>query len=162
MKKVCACALLLLLLAPGCGITPPTPFAPASLPETGFTLQTGETRIEGTLACDPAGEIRLRFSSPPALTYLTATYADEVFRLDVAGAADTVAARELPTFAPVLLLCETLRDALFTQREFKKDGGAYVAALTYGGEKVACRFSPDGRIRRIDCEAKQITIDFQA
>lgn len=159
MKKLCVCLLLAVLLAAaGCG---KPPFTPALPRQTGFRLQAEAYRIEGTLTCAPGGEIRLRFTYPAALETLTAVFTGEAFRFDIAGAADTVKKEELPTFAPVLLLCEPLLQALSAQQAFTKDGGEYTAALPYGGETVFCRFAPDGQIRQIRCEAKNITIDFR-
>ena len=161
MKKCFFCWMLICFLAAGCGRLPLSSFTPAQTASLGFTLRTGEAAIEGTLQCNSFEDIRLRFTSPAALTYCTAVFSGETLQMDIAGVADTVETAELPTFAPALLLCETLRRALYERQDFTREAdGNYLAVLPYGGRAVRCRFTPAGAILQIACEAEGITIDF--
>ena len=158
MKKLAVICVILLLFA-GCGRLPAA-FAPQRSFTTDFTLFHGDYAIEGSVTCNSYEDIRLAFTHPQPLSYLTLQIGTETWLADIAGATDALEARDLPAAAPVRILAETLRKTVFEQQTFVRDAEGFTTETEIGGNPVTARFAPDGKIRAIRCEPLGVRIDF--
>ena len=158
MKKIAFICVILLLFA-GCGRLPAA-FAPQRSFTLDFTLYHGDHTIEGSVICNAYEDIRLAFTHPQALSYLTLQIGTETWLADIAGATDTVEARDLPAAAPVRVLAETLRKTVFEQQTFVREAEGFATETEIGGSPVTARFAPDGKISSIHCEPLGVRIDF--
>ena len=161
MKKTAL--LLSLLLLAACGRPAAVRFEPNRYFTLDFTLETGEYIIEGAVICNAYNDIRLSFTHPPLLGYFTMRATDEGFVTDVAGAGDTIDARQVPTFAPINILCEAIRTAVFTRTPFtKNDAGDYETRFPLGNAEVTVTFGPEGTIMEIECSERKLKVQFFA
>ena len=160
MKKTVLLLLCALLLA-SCAKPAAVRFEPARSFASDFTLETGDYIIEGRLTCNAYDDIRLSFTHPALLSYFTVRASSEGYTTDVAGAADEIEARQVPTFAPINILCEALRTAVFTQTQFTKtEAGELETRVPVGGAEAAVVFSPEGAVREIRCERQKLKVSF--
>ena len=162
MKKrfMALSALLALCLLAGCARSVPEA-QPQRYFTAGFTLRRGEAVIEGTVAVLAYDDLRLTFTRPQILSYLTLRRTAEGFEADIAGAGDEIAHRTLPTAAPVNVLCDTLREVLYGHPEWSADGDGTLTARTFLGDaEVLTLLDAEGYPARIACEQKEIYIDF--
>ena len=159
MKKICAVCVMVLLLA-GCGGGRPAAFMPQRYFSAPFTLAHGDYIIRGRIVCKSYEDIRLTFTYPEALTYLTLRAASDGFAADIAGLTDEIPADTLPGGAPVRLLTDAVRDTVFTQHTFTADGTYYVTESDVCGSTAVCRFGTDGSIYKITCDAMNAEITF--
>ena len=160
MKKTAMLLSLLLLLA-ACGRPAAVRFAPERHFTLDFTLESGDYTIEGALTCSAYNDLRLSFTHPALLKYFTVRVSTEGYVTDVAGVGDEIAARQVPTFAPVSVLCEAVRAAVFTQTPFTKNAaGEYETRTPVGGAEVTVTFGQDGMLKEIVCPETKLKIQF--
>ena len=160
MKKILLLPIVLLLFA-ACGRPAAVRFEPERYFTADFTLETGDYIIEGTLKCSAYNDIRLTFTHPALLRYFTVRAAEDGFETDVAGAADEIEARQVPTFAPVRILCEAVRVAVFTQTAFtQNEAGEYETRVPVGNVSVTVAFGPDGGLKSIVCPESRLKVRF--
>ncbi len=150
MKKA-LCALCALLMLAGCGKTAAARFAPRHPFTAAFSLYRGDYEITGTLECRAYNDIRLTFTHPEALCFLTLTAGEEGLTASVAGVPDTVSFGELPAAAPLKTLVFALRQAVFRQNAFTRAETGFETVVPLQGGPAACRFSPEGLPRSIRC-----------
>ena len=154
MKKTGALLLLFILLFAACARAPEDTFAPVRDFAAAFRLDGGEIPIAGTLRVYAYDDMRMTFTSPEALTPCTLVLTPDGCKMDVGGMSDETAAWELPEDAPVLLIGEALRAAIFTKQSFTQDkNGDYAVRLSLSGGGAAVTFSPDGLLREIRTDA---------
>ena len=158
MKKLALLFALLLLFA-ACGRPAPVRFEPERYFTAAFSLENGDYIIEGEIRCCAYDDIRLSFTHPALLRFFTVRAAPEGFFTDVAGVPDTVEARRMPTFAPINVLCEALRRAVFEHNEWTRaaDGGCETK-IPIGGRTVTARFDADGYMTGIDCPETDLKV----
>ncbi len=158
MKKTALLFALLLLFA-ACGKATAAPFEPARYFTAAFSLENGDYIIEGEIRCCAYDDIRLSFTHPALLRFFTVRATAEGFFTDVAGVPDTVEARRVPTFAPINVLCEVLRRAVFEHNEWTRaaDGGCETK-IPIGGRTVTARFDADGYMTEIDCPETDLKV----
>lgn len=160
MKRT-ALLLSLMLLLSACGRPAAVHFEPNRYFTLDFTLETGDYIIEGKVTCNAYNDIRLSFTHPPLLGYFTVRATAEGFVTDVAGAGDTIDARQVPTFAPVNILCEAIRTAVFTRTPFtKNDAGDYETRFPLGNAEVTVTFGPEGTLKSIVCPERKLRVKF--
>ena len=159
MKRFFAVFAAVLLLA-GCGGGRRLAFTPQRYFTAPFTLAHGDYIIKGQLTCNSYEDIRLTFTFPEGLTYLTLQVSSDGFTADIAGVTDEIPADMLPGGAPVRLLTDAVRDTVFTQHTFTADGGYYVTVAAVCGSTAVCRFGADGSIYKITCDAINAEITF--
>jgi hypothetical protein len=162
MKKT-AFLLSLLLLLSACGGPAAVRFEPERSFTLDFTLETGDYTIEGTLDCRAYDDLRLSFTHPALLGYFTVRYSSEGYLTDVAGAGDEIAARQVPTLAPVRVFCEAVRAAVFTQTPFTlSSAGEYETQVPVGNVTVTVTFGQDGMLREIVCAETKLRVTFES
>ena len=162
MKKTLLLFAFLLLLS-ACGGPAAVRFEPERDFTLDFTLETGDYIIEGALDCRAYDDLRLSFTHPALLSYFTVRYSADGYLTDVAGAGDAIEARQVPTFAPVSVLCEAVRTAVFTQTPFtKNDADEYQTQVPVGSAAVTVTFGQDGMLRRIECAERKLRVTFRA
>ena len=160
MKKT-ALLLSLLLLLSACGGPAAVRFEPERYFTLDFTLETGDYIIEGTLDCRAYEDLRLSFTHPALLGYFTVRYSSDGYITDVAGAGDEIAARQVPTLAPIRVFCEAVRAAVFTQTPFIQNGaGDYETAVPVGNVAVTVTFGPDGMLKSVACAERKLKVKF--
>ena len=161
MKK--AAILLLIFLFAACGRPAAVRFEPERYFTLDFTLETGDYIIEGEIACNAYDDIRLSFTHPALLRYFTVRVSSDGYATDVAGAGDEIAARQVPTFAPISVLCGAVRTAVFTQTPFTENAaGEYETQVPVGNAAVTVTFGPDGMLRRIECAETKLRVTFES
>jgi hypothetical protein len=159
MKKILAVFAAVLLLA-GCGGGRTAAFVPQRYFTAPFTLAHGDYIIKGQIVCNSYEDIRLTFTYPEGLTYLTLQVSSDGFAADIAGITDEIPAGMLPGGAPVRLLTDAVRDTVFTQHTFTADGGYYVTVADVCGSTALCRFGADGSLYSITCDTMNAEITF--
>ena len=139
-----------LLVLSGCEGTPFAPdFAPLRAFSLSMTAQINEKAFAGTFICDSGGALTLSFTDPPELACFSVREQDGALLTDTGGAADAFGADELPPGAPLRLLFDAVRAAVFTNHgAFVRDKthGVYTAELTVNGGPVTATFDEDGRL----------------
>ena len=118
--------------------------------------------FRGTLTCDSFERASLTFLAPEELSGVTAAREGGGYAIDVNGMTDALPEGSLSRDAPLRLLFDAVREAVYTNHgAFVKDRetGAYTAELTVNGQRVTVAFSEDGRLKALD--ADRLTAVFQ-
>ena len=132
----------------GCG---GSSFAPDFAPQRAFALpmtaQINGNDYAAVLTCDPGGSLLLNFTGPPELSCFSVRTADGGYVMDAGGLEDRMEASELYGDAPLRLLLDTVKTAVFTNHgAFVRDreNGVYTADLTVNGADVRVVFDAEG------------------
>ena len=160
MKKIILSALLLIpLLLSGCGGTLSAPdFLPLQAFSLSMTVRIHEKDFRGALTCRSYEEIEVDFTDPPGLSVFSVRTEGEGYAVRIGEYEDDVAKDFWPAGAPLRLLIETVRTAVFTNHgAFAPDGetGGYSAPLTVCGAPVTAFFDRDGMLTEIRSESFQ-------
>jgi len=153
--------IFLLLLFAACGRPAPVLREPVRYFTADLLLENGDYIIEGALVCSAYDDIRLSFTHPALLRFFTVRATSEGFYTEVAGVPDSIEARRVPTFAPINVLCEALRRAVFENNERvpAEDGGC-TAEISIGGRTATAKFNADGYITEIDFPETELKVKF--
>lgn len=147
----------ILLCFSGCG---GSPFAPDFSPQRAFSLSmtakiNGKT-FAGALTCDSYESLSLTFTDPPELTRFSVRTEEDGFVMDVGGSEDAVAAGQMNASAPLRLLFDAVKTAVFTNHGAfvrDRDGGVFTAGLTVNGVPVTVTFDEDGFLTDVTTDA---------
>ena len=123
-----------------------------------MTAQINEKTFIATLTSRSYEEIGLDFTDPPGLSVFSVRTEGEGYAVRVGDCEDSVAKDFWPEGAPLRLLIETVRTAVFTNHgAFEKDASTegYTAALTVCGAPVTATFDRDGLLTEIRSESFQ-------
>ena len=150
-------------LLSGCGgLT----FAPDFAPLRAFSLSVEATvngkPFAGELVCASYEEISLTLTAPEELRGLTVSAADSGYRIELDGMTDDLPRDRLPPNAPLRLLFDAVRAAVFTNHGAfagDRETKTYTAALTVNGQPVTVVFSEDGSLNHLT--ADRLTAVFQ-
>ncbi len=123
-----------------------------------MTVRIHEKDFRGALTCRSYEEIEVDFTDPPGLSVFSVRTAGEGYAVRVGDVEDDVAKDFWPEGAPLRLLIETVRTAVFTNHGAfapEGDGGGCSAALTVCGAPVTASFDRDGLLTEIRTETFQ-------
>lgn len=152
-KRFClsVAILLIVILFSGCE---GAPFAPDFSCRQAFTLamtaEIGGKPSEGVLTCRSYEELEISFTSPPSLAPFSVRTEGENFAVDVGGVTDTVGAGTWPPDAPLRVLLDAARTAVFTNHGawvYDKANDRFTAALTVNGTPVTVTCGRDGYLQ---------------
>ncbi len=117
-----------------------------------MTASVGEKEYEGSLICRSYEELALSFTSPPSLAPFSVRTEGNGYAVDVGGVKDTAGAETWPPDAPIRLLMESVRTAVFTNHGawvYDKASDCFAAALTVNGVPVTVTCGKDGTLRSL-------------
>lgn len=164
MKRAVLTVLLcIVLLLSGCGGAVPGPdFAPRQAFVLEMTAEVNGRVFRGELACDSFEQASLTFWEPEELAGVTVAREGGGYTIDVNGMRDSFPEKLLERDAPLRLLFDTVRAAVYTNQcafEKDKEAGTYTAALTVNGRQATVVFTADGNLKRLT--ADRLTAAFQ-
>ncbi len=117
-----------------------------------MTAQVNGKAFSGVMTCGSYESLALSFTDPPAFSYVSVRTEGTGYAMDVAGSGDAVAGNALPDQAPLRLLFDGIKTAVFTNHgAFIRDreNGVYTAALTVNGSPVSVAFDEEGCLRSL-------------
>ena len=117
-----------------------------------MTATIGGKTSEGVLTCLSYEELSLSFTSPPSLSPFSVRTEGESYAVDVGGVTDTVGAGTWPPDAPLRVLLDAARAAVFTNHGawvYDKTNDRFTAALTVNGTPATVTCGRDGYLQSI-------------
>ena len=141
------------------------PLAPDFAPQRAFSVILTATvngrRFAGVMTCDSYESLSLALSAPEELAGFTVRTEGGGYRIGLNGLADDLPRDDLKPDAPLRLLFDAVRAAVFTNHGAftrDKEAGCYSAALTVNGLPVTAAFTEDGLLRSLTAGA--VTAEF--
>ena len=117
-----------------------------------MTAEINGHSFAASLTCESYESMSLAFTAPPAFSYFSVRTEGTGYAMDVGGVPDETAAEELNGGAPLRLLFDTIKTAVFTNHGAfvrDKENGVYAAGLTVNGSPVSVVFDAEGYLRSL-------------